>query len=127
MTQGSTQVQVTGDVTATMGPELALQQPSFVQPGGGFAVTFASQEGDFFGIGGGAFTGSQPTSGLLTVSLSVVDLGTGAFFFGFSLEGECTVTVDSLEEASVSGSVTCTGLSSGDASVDLTATFQASA
>ena len=76
------------------------------------------------GLGGISFTGTQPTSPSLSLSITVQDEGAITAFI--SSAGECTVTIGLASGSQISGAFNCTGLSAGpEATVDATGSFNA--
>jgi hypothetical protein len=100
---------------------------SLSPPPGSFALvwTAAETEATVVGIGGASFTGTEPTSPALSLTLTVQsDDGIASFR---SIRGECEVTFDVAEEDAVVGGFTCGGLvgETGE-TVDASASFSAS-
>jgi hypothetical protein len=108
----------------------ALAPPAlYSPPPGAMAVVWQTAAADeTLSITGTAFTGEEPTSATLTLTLNVRN-GTGAAVLTSSA-GECTVTIDQAVQSALQGSFTCRQLAgttpTGDLSVDATGTFSAS-
>lgn len=96
-------------------------------PPGSFALvwTAAETEATVVGIGGASFTGTQATSPVLSLTLTVQSEDGIASFQ--SIRGECEITFDVAEEDEVAGGFVCSGLV-GEAgeTVDASASFSAS-
>jgi hypothetical protein len=93
------------------------------------AVVWQSTAGDeTLSITGSSFTGEQPTSATLTLTLNIRNGDTAVLLA--STAGECTVTIDQAAQSTLQGSFACQRLAgattTGDLSVDATGTFSAS-
>ena len=76
------------------------------------------------GLGGVSFTGTQPTSP--TLSLSITVQSRNAITTLISAAGECTITIGLATADQISGAFTCMDLSGGsNAVVDVTGSFNA--
>src|SRR2546427_4553255 len=81
-------------------------------PPGAIALRWITQRGEAFGVGGASFTGTQTTSGALSLSFTVKTNGGTTTFH--SIAGECEVTISQAGAHDVAGLFTCTGLTSTD-------------
>jgi hypothetical protein len=98
----------------------------YAPPPGGMALVWTAGGNDptTVGLGGISFTGTQPTSPSLSLTITVQDKGAITAFI--SSAGECTVTIGLASASQISGAFNCTNLSSGpDATVDATGSFNA--
>ncbi|HET9248467.1 MAG TPA: hypothetical protein VFP13_00810 [Actinomycetota bacterium] len=98
----------------------------YAPPPGGMALvwTAGGTDATTFGIGGLSFTGTQPTSPSLSLTLTVQD-GNQIITF-ISSAGECSITIGAATADQVSGAFTCTDLSGGsNMVVDVTGSFNA--
>ena len=76
-------------------------------------------------MGGASFTGTQTTSGALSLSFTVKTNGGTTTFH--SIAGECEVTISQAGAHDVAGLFTCTGLTSTDGKLTVNATGSFSA
>ena len=121
---GQAALSVTGDIkTSAALPNLVAG--AYAPPPGVLALVWAAGGADAsnIGLGGLSFTGTKPTSPTLTLTVTVQDKGTIATFI--SSAGECSVTIGQATAKSVSGAFTCTNLSDGSNTVNLTGSFSA--
>lgn len=98
----------------------------YAPPPGGMALVWTAGGNDAttVGLGGISFTGTQPTSPSLSLSITVQ--GEGAITAFISSAGECTVTIGLASARQISGAFHCTNLSAGPgATVDATGSFNA--
>jgi len=98
----------------------------YAPPPGGMALVWTAGGNDAttVGLGGISFTGTQPTSPSLSLSITVQDRGAITAFI--SSAGECTVTIGLASGDQISGAFNCTSLSAGPgATVDATGSFNA--
>jgi len=94
-------------------------------PGGmAFVWTAGGNDATTVGLGGISFTGTEPTSPSLSLTITVQDKGAITAFI--SSTGECTVTIGLASGSQISGAFNCTGLSAGsNVVVDATGSFNA--
>lgn len=121
---GQAAFSVTGDLkTSAALPNLV--SGAFAPPPGVLAIVWATGGADpsNLGLGGLSFTGTKPTSPMLILTLTVQAKGTIATFV--SSDGQCTVTIGQASANRVSGAFTCTNLSDGSTTVNLTGSFNA--
>ena len=98
----------------------------YAPPPGGMALVWTAGGNDptTVGLGGISFTGTQPTSPSLSLTITVQDKGAITAFI--SSAGECTVTIGLASASQISGAFNCTALSAGPrATVDATGSFDA--
>ena len=98
----------------------------YAPPPGGMALVWTAGGNDAttVGLGGISFTGTQPTSPSLSLTITVQDEGAITAFI--SSAGECTVTIGLASGDQISGAFNCTGLSAGsNVVVDATGSFNA--
>jgi hypothetical protein len=98
----------------------------YAPPPGGMALVWTAGGNDAttVGLGGISFTGTQPTSPSLSLTITVQDKGAITAFI--SSAGECTVTIGLASGSQISGAFNCTGLSAGsNVMVDATGSFNA--
>ena len=98
----------------------------YAPPPGGMALVWTAGGNDAttVGLGGISFTGTEPTSPSLSLTITVQDKGAITAFI--SSAGECTVTIGLASGSQISGAFNCTDLSAGaDATVDATGSFDA--
>jgi hypothetical protein len=98
----------------------------YAPPPGGMALVWTAGGNDetTVGLGGISFTGTQPTSPSLSLTITVQDKGAITAFI--SSAGECTVTIGLASANQISGAFNCTDLSAGsDVVVDATGSFNA--
>jgi hypothetical protein len=98
----------------------------YAPPPGGMALVWTAGGNDAttVGLGGISFTGTQPTSPSLSLTITVQDKGGITAFI--SSAGECTVTIGLADASQISGAFNCTDLSAGPgATVDATGSFNA--
>jgi hypothetical protein len=77
------------------------------------------------GFGGLSFTGTEPTSPTLIVTMTVPTRD-GGFESFTSQNGECNVTISTATADALRGAFRCSSLSSGSATIDAVGSFQAS-
>jgi hypothetical protein len=121
---GQAAFSVNGDIkTSAALPNLV--SGAYAPPPGVLALVWAAGGADAsnIGLGGLSFTGAKPTSPTLTLTVTVQDKGTIATFI--SSAGECNVTIGQATAKGVSGAFTCTSLSDGSNTVNLTGSFSA--
>jgi hypothetical protein len=128
VTSGNATIQLAGDLTGTL-QLLILGPPAVYSPPPG-AIALSWTDGQqSLALTGDSFTGEQPTSDTLSISLTARN---GAEFIALgSSDGECSVTVTAATDASITGTFACTNLpgttaAGGALSVDATGTFAAS-
>jgi len=98
----------------------------YAPPPGGMALVWTAGGTDpsTVGIGGLSFTGTQPTSPSLSLTITVQDQSDITTFI--SSAGECSITIGVASAGQVSGAFTCTDLSGGsNVQVDVTGSFNA--
>jgi hypothetical protein len=98
----------------------------YAPPPGGMALVWTAGGNDAttVGLGGISFTGTQPTSPSLSLTITVQDKEAITAFI--SSAGECTVTIGLASSSQISGAFNCTDLSAGPgATVDATGSFNA--
>lgn len=98
----------------------------YAPPPGGMALVWTAGGNDAttVGLGGISFTGTEPTSPSLSLTITVQDKGAITAFI--SSAGECTVTIGLASGSQISGAFNCTGLSAGsNVVVDATGSFNA--
>jgi len=98
----------------------------YAPPPGGMALVWTAGGNDAttVGLGGISFTGTQPTSPSLSLTITVQDKGAITAFI--SSAGECTVTIGLASGSQISGAFNCADLSAGpNATVDATGSFNA--
>jgi hypothetical protein len=127
--EGSAHLETTGDLLTTA--DLCVLCAAGIETDlGGFGFTWEGEEGlPSLTILGPIETGTRPTTStppdpIVTIVLEG-DPSAAAFV---SNDGTCSVTVDSVDASAVSGSLSCTNVSTSDASGTIGAqgTFQAS-
>jgi hypothetical protein len=98
----------------------------YAPPPGGMALVWTAGgiDATTFGLGGLSFTGTQPTSPALSLSITVQDKNAITNFI--SSAGECTITIGLASAEWISGAFTCRDLSGGsNVVVDVTGSFNA--
>jgi hypothetical protein len=98
----------------------------YALPPGGMALvwTAGGTDATTVGLGGVSFTGTQPTSP--TLSLSITLQSRNAITTFISAAGECTITIGLATADQISGAFTCMDLSGGpNVVVDVTGSFNA--
>jgi len=97
----------------------------YAPPPGGMALVWtAGGTATTVGLGGVSFTGTQPTSPTLSLSITVQSRNAITTFI--SAAGECTITIGLATSDQISGAFTCMDLSGGsNAVVDVTGSFNA--
>ena len=125
VSSGQAAFTLTGDIrtSKTLGN---LVSTVYAPPPGGMALvwTAGGTDATTVGLGGISFTGTQPTSPSLSLTITVQDEGAITAFI--SSAGECTVTIGLASGNQISGAFNCTDLSAGaDATVDATGSFDA--
>jgi hypothetical protein len=116
---------VTGDVQATKALT-SLVSSVYSPPPGGMAIvwTAGGTDATTFGLGGLSFTGTQPTTPTLSLTLTVQTAGQFSSFV--STAGECTVTIGVAGADQIAGVFTCSGLVGSDGEVvDASGSFAA--
>lgn len=125
LTSGEVTFQLSGDVEAEKTLR-SLTSAVYSPPPGGLAIvwTAGGTDASTIGLGGSTFTGTQPTSPTLSVSVTAQTSEGIAQFL--SIDGECEVTIDVAVQDEISGSFTCAGLvgSAGEV-VSASASFRA--
>jgi hypothetical protein len=129
LVSGTASAQLSGDLTGNRAFTALAPPVLFSPPPGAMAVVWQTTAADeTLSVTGSSFTGQQPTSATLTLTLNVRN-GTDAVLLTSSA-GECTVTIDQAVQSALHGSFTCQRLTgsttTGDLSVDATGTFSAS-
>jgi len=125
LTSAHVEFQMTGDVETRATLSNLVTGFSSAPPGGfALVVTAGGADATAVGIGGGTFTGTEPTAPALTLSIAVQsETGFEAFI---SNDGECSITLDVAEASRLEGSFRCSDLQSGSGeSVDVSGTFDA--
>ena len=125
VSSGQAAFTLTGDIrtSKTLGD---LVSTVYAPPPGGMALVWTAGGNDAttVGLGGISFTGTQPTSPSLSLTITVQDEGAITAFI--SSAGECTVTIGLADASQISGAFNCTDLSAGPgATVDATGSFNA--
>ena len=125
VSSGQAAFTLTGDIrtSKTLGD---LVSTVYAPPPGGMALVWTAGGNDAttVGLGGISFTGTQPTSPSLSLTITVQDEGAITAFI--SSAGECTVTIGLASGSQISGAFNCTDLSAGPgATVDATGSFNA--
>jgi hypothetical protein len=125
VSSGQAAFTLTGDIrtSKTLGN---LVSTVYAPPPGGMALVWTAGGNDAttVGLGGISFTGTQPTSPSLSLTITVQDKGAITAFI--SSAGECTVTIGLASGSQISGAFNCTGLSAGsNVVVDATGSFNA--
>jgi hypothetical protein len=106
---GQAAVTTTGDVRASQAMTDLISSVYSAPPGGMALVwTAGGTNASTLGLGGLSFTGTQPTSPSLSLTL-VVQTQDGIFSFD-SLAGECVVTIGVATQDRIAGAFTCSGL-----------------
>lgn len=125
LTDGEVTFRVQGDVAA----EATLRQlvsAIYSPPPGGLAIvwTAGGTDASTIGIGGASFTGTQPTSTILSLSITIqTPEGISSFL---SLSGECAVAIPVASARELTGSFECRDLGSATGEVvDVSASFSA--
>jgi hypothetical protein len=125
VSSGQAAFTLTGDIrtSKTLGD---LVSTVYAPPPGGMALVWTAGGNDAttVGLGGISFTGTQPTSPSLSLTITVQDEGAITAFI--SSAGECTVTIGLASGDQISGAFNCTALSAGsNVVVDATGSFNA--
>ena len=125
VSSGQAAFTLTGDIRTSK--TLAnLVSTVYAPPPGGMALVWTAGGNDetTVGLGGMSFTGTEPTSPSLSLTITVQDKGAITAFI--SSTGECTVTIGLASGSQISGAFNCTGLSAGsNVVVDATGSFNA--
>ena len=112
VSSGQAAFTLTGDIrtSKTLGD---LVSTVYAPPPGGMALVWTAGGNDAttVGLGGISFTGTQPTSPSLSLTITVQDEGAITAFI--SSAGECTVTIGLASGEQISGAFNCSGLSAG--------------
>jgi hypothetical protein len=127
VTSGRADVTVVGDVRDAR-VYAQLTTPAVYAPeAGGITLAWRSDRFEVLTISGTVTSGAQPTSSALSVQF-MMQQGSKLIAFSSS-DGECGVTVETLEETSFRGSFDCAELTSidGDRTVQAAGSFEASA
>ena len=125
VSSGQAAFTLTGDIRSSKALG-NLVSTVYAPPPGGMALVWTAGGNDAttVGLGGISFTGTQPTSPSLSLTITVQDKSAITAFI--SSAGECTVTIGLASASQVSGAFTCTDLSaSSGATVDATGSFNA--
>ena len=125
VSSGEAAFTLTGDIGTSKALE-DLVSTVYAPPPGGMALVWTAGGNDAttVGLGGISFTGTQPTSPSLSLSITVQDEGAITAFI--SSAGECTVTIGLASGSQISGAFNCSNLSAGpEATVDATGSFNA--
>ena len=123
VSNGQAAFALTGDIRTSR--RSRTSSPDAPPPGGMALVwTAGGTDPSTVGIGGLSFTGTQPTSPTLSLTITVQD--ENAFTTFISSAGECRITIGQASADRVSGAFTCTDLSGGsDVVVDVAGSFDA--
>ena len=125
VSSGQAAFTLTGDIRTSK--TLAnLVSTVYAPPPGGMALVWTAGGNDAttVGLGGISFTGTEPTSPSLSLTITVQDKGAITAFI--SSAGECTVTIGLASGNQISGAFNCSGLSAGsNVVVDATGSFNA--
>ena len=125
VSSGQAAFTLTGDIRTSK--TLAnLVSTVYAPPPRGMALVWTAGGNDAttVGLGGISFTGTEPTSPSLSLTITVQDKGAITAFI--SSAGECTVTIGLASGSQISGAFNCTGLSAGsNVVVDVTGSFNA--
>ena len=102
-----------------------LVSGAYAPPPGVLAIVWAAGGADAsnVGLGGLSFTGTKPTSPMLTLTVTVQAKETVATFV--SSAGECRVTIGQASADRLAGAFNCSNLSDGSNKIDLTGSFSA--
>lgn len=125
VSSGQAAFTLTGDIR-TSKTLAKLASTVYAPPPGGMALVWTAGGNDAttVGLGGISFTGTEPTSPSLSLTITVQDKGAITAFI--SSAGECTVTIGLASGSQISGAFNCTGLSAGsNVVVDATGSFNA--
>jgi hypothetical protein len=125
VSSGQAAFTLTGDIR-TSKTLTNLVSTVYAPPPGGMALVWTAGGNDAttVGLGGISFTGTEPTSPSLSLTITVQDKGAITAFI--SSAGECTVTIGLASSSQISGAFNCTDLSAGPgATVDATGSFNA--
>ena len=125
---GTATVQLSGDLTGSL-QLLMLGPPALYSPPPGSTAVTWTDGVQSIGITGASFTGEQPTSDTLALSLQVRN-GAETVLMN-STAGECGISVETAAAGSLAGSFSCADLpgttaAGGALSVDASGTFTAS-
>ena len=127
---GSASLTTAGDLALTETLTTLIGPTVFKPPPGGMDLRWSGglSGKDVATIGGLSFSGTEPTSPSMTLTFTIYTQGSTQPTIFASAHGECTVTFDTAQLASVSGSFSCHGLQSspGQTTIDANGTFQAS-
>ena len=112
LTTGQAAFNVTGDLRGSKALT-TLVTAAYAPPPGVLAIVWAAGGADAsnVGLGGLSFTGTKPTSGTLTLTVTVQIKANIATFV--SSNGECRVTIGDATAKQVSGTFNCSHLSNG--------------
>ncbi|MFL5799671.1 MAG: hypothetical protein ACJ77A_17290 [Actinomycetota bacterium] len=120
LTEGTANLAVSGDATATV--NLTTLKTGTYKPGLAIALAWADTSGNTFTIAGLAFTGSATTSTTLTLSFSITS---PTLLIAASTAGECTIALSEASESHVKGTADCENLQVSGKSVNLHVDFEA--
>src|SRR4029453_13347001 len=126
VSSGQAAFNLTGDIRTSKTPPKPLPSRLAHAPAGGCGRVWRAggNNASTVGLGGISFTGTQPTSPSLSLTITVQDKGAITAFI--SSAGECTVTIGLASDSQISGAFNCTDLSAGPgATVDATGSFNA--
>jgi hypothetical protein len=122
---GAAALSVSGDIVASKAID-NLVSSVYAPPPGGMALvwTAGGTDATTIGLGGLSFTGSQRTSPILSLTLTVqIDDDIVSFQ---SMDGECSITIGAAGTNQISGTFTCTDLEGdGGQVIDATGSFNA--
>lgn len=119
---GEASVEVTGDLRSSFTVPL-IGDSVYSPPPGGMALSYSDDRGNFFGIGGITFTGSEETSLELSVTITVGRESPQLFV---STAGECTVSISRADATGVQGQAECDDLANERRAIVASAVFSAS-
>lgn len=125
ISSGQATFALTGGIRASKVLE-NLVSTVYAPPPGGMALvwTAGGTDATTVGLGGLSFTGTQPTSPALSLSITVQNKGAISTFV--SSADECTITIGQASAEQISGAFTCSDLSGGsNVVVDATGSFNA--
>lgn len=125
LSSGRVAFRMSGDIRADKAIEQIISS-AYAPPPGGMALvwTAGGTDATTVGLGGLSFTGSQPTSPSLTLTITVQTGGAIATFI--SSAGECSITIGVAETHELAGTFSCSDLRGGDGDVvDVTGTISA--
>jgi hypothetical protein len=124
LSEGRAGVELTGELRERFEVPLDVDAPNIWQPpNGGFALSWAGEEGQGLGIGGHLFEGSRDTDEGLT--LTITARGEDLPMTFASSAGECRISILVVERDRIEGTFDCLGLSAQGTVVDATGVFSA--